>query len=288
MSDKIRLKEVLSLIASGNLNQKDANGVSALQKACLSAELELLKILIEAGADLEAVAENGQTALIEASSKGHHQVVKILIDAGAELEASDQTGQTALLRASSNGHTEVLSLLIAGGADVNATDQKGVTPLIEAAFCQTPVEVFRLLIAGGADVSTKDDDGFTALRIVLSDGDSETLHLLESAIENEGPKSAEALIRSLNKDYKKRQQHQNKQALFSRSQDFLREAFLAQKSLHQTKLEGGVSLHNGQNLISLYLNMEENKDGKYYFLDQNGDPIKHFPYDPDETPDSLL
>jgi ankyrin repeat protein len=58
----------------------------------------------------------GDTALIGASWNGHKEVVKLLIEAGADVNAQDNWGHTALKFVSENGYTEVVNLLIEAGA----------------------------------------------------------------------------------------------------------------------------------------------------------------------------
>jgi len=68
-----------------------------------------------------------------AASLGYADVVRLLIDAGADLEASPVDSQrTALHCAAANGHTEVVRLLIDAGAKVDALSQIKQTPLDEA------------------------------------------------------------------------------------------------------------------------------------------------------------
>ena len=67
--------------------------------------------LIEMGTDLDAVDEDGTTALMVASAKGNVEMVKLLHEAKADLNVDDRYG-TALHRAVINGHTEVLEVTL--------------------------------------------------------------------------------------------------------------------------------------------------------------------------------
>ena len=63
-----------------------------------------------------------------ASLKGHTEIVKALLDKGADVNAKSKDGVTALMWASQDGHTEIVkALLIDKGADVNAKSEKGWT-----------------------------------------------------------------------------------------------------------------------------------------------------------------
>lgn len=85
---------------------------AALMLASESGHQEIVKILIDAGADVNATTEDGQTALMLASQNGHQEIVNILIDAGADVNATAEDGQTALTLASQNGHQEIVNILI--------------------------------------------------------------------------------------------------------------------------------------------------------------------------------
>eukprot|EP00058_Branchiostoma_floridae_P000396 XP_002585884.1 hypothetical protein BRAFLDRAFT_85068 [Branchiostoma floridae] len=68
----------------------------------------------------------GQTALMLAVSHGRQEIVKMLIDAGAEVNLQDEDGSTALMCASEHGHLEIVKLLLAQpGCDATITDNGG-------------------------------------------------------------------------------------------------------------------------------------------------------------------
>jgi len=92
-----------------------------------------VKILIFAGADINAKGADGKTALMFAAYGGHVDVVQALLDAGADINAKDNYGYTALMHAASFNRyrytDEIVDLLIAAGADVNAKNNSGTTYL---------------------------------------------------------------------------------------------------------------------------------------------------------------
>ncbi|OGV97496.1 MAG: hypothetical protein A3I04_02140 [Nitrospinae bacterium RIFCSPLOWO2_02_FULL_39_110] len=74
--------------------------------------LDIVKILLADGADVNKKDNDGSTALIEAVGKGHIDIVKVLLAAGADPDAENDNGVTALWMASSNGLAEVSELLL--------------------------------------------------------------------------------------------------------------------------------------------------------------------------------
>lgn len=71
--------------------------------------------MIKAGADIELGAS---TPLMEAAQEGHLDLVRYLLESGADVHAQTQTGDTALTYACENGHTDVADLLLQFGADM--------------------------------------------------------------------------------------------------------------------------------------------------------------------------
>jgi serine/threonine protein kinase/ankyrin repeat protein len=74
----------------------------------------------------------GETALIMAAGNGHYETVKVLIDAGADVNTKGYRGWTALMVSACRGHAGIVKLLLASGADINAKDEAGKTALILA------------------------------------------------------------------------------------------------------------------------------------------------------------
>jgi outer membrane protein assembly factor BamB len=104
--------------------------------------------LLAHGVDPNAEFRAGGTALLFAAQRGHAEVVRLLLDHGADLRATEKLNQTSALHFAT-GYPEVVKILVERGADVNARElQKGQTPLWWAVARKDPASA-QILIASG-------------------------------------------------------------------------------------------------------------------------------------------
>ncbi|MDE0358360.1 MAG: ankyrin repeat domain-containing protein [Gammaproteobacteria bacterium] len=147
---------VRALLQQGaDVNAAQGDGMTALHWAADRGDLEMARMLVYAGAGLEAVTRMAEyTPLHLASRAGHGAVVRALLEAGSDPAArTGSGGATPLHLAATAGDAEAVAVLIEHGADVDAREERArQTPLIFAA-AQNRVEAIRALLAGGADLS---------------------------------------------------------------------------------------------------------------------------------------
>lgn len=148
--------------------------------------LQVMKVLIEAGADVNAQAWGGSTALMWSAEGGNADMARLLIEGDADVHVKDNGGHTALLLAARNGHVDVVRLLIGEGADIHARNRGGNTALMLAAASGKP-DVARLLIEEGADVHARNHDGDTALMLAATDEPLTTGMRIAEAVREHGP-----------------------------------------------------------------------------------------------------
>ena len=101
------------------------------------------------------------TPLIYAAQMGHLDVVRVLLDGGANAESANVDQWNALHYAAMNGHLHVCRLLLDWGVNVNSLNKRKYTPLHYAAWAGY-LSVAKLLVERGADVRLKNDYGQTA------------------------------------------------------------------------------------------------------------------------------
>ncbi|MCB1169787.1 MAG: ankyrin repeat domain-containing protein [Leptospiraceae bacterium] len=144
-----------------------------------SRDAQMLRLLIEAGADVNATNSIGETALTYAANGGRIECVRILLKAGA-----DPNRPTHMLAdASAVGKAEIATLLLKAGADINAPGtMTGGTPL-DQAIASGHNDIARMLLDAGADPNVQSDRGAkgTALITASRRGDTEMVALLLEA-----------------------------------------------------------------------------------------------------------
>ena len=116
----------LLLKKGANVNSTDSYGYSPLQVAasCKKVELSCIEQLLQKGADVNYKSKsNGFTSLHYATSSGSVDVVKLLLDKGADINALDNKGTTPLMLAVKNNSLPIAKLLLERGADVNLRDK---------------------------------------------------------------------------------------------------------------------------------------------------------------------
>ena len=121
--------------------------------------------------------EVGATPLHAAARNGRLDVAKLLLANGADINAQRRDGESALGEAAFNDRLEVAALLIQSGSKMNLPGQDGCTPLHWAAERGSAAMV-NLLVAGGADVKARRTDGGTPLQRGLAANKAETVDAL--------------------------------------------------------------------------------------------------------------
>ena len=173
---------VSTLLAEGvDVNSEGFyGGATSLMAASQNGHIDIVRILLANGANVDAQRDEGQTALIYATV--HPDIVKLLLDAGAETELKSILGHTALLYASTEGNTETVKALIEGGADIDVKDVAlDFTPLIYASM-NGHTDIVKALIDAGADINVKSKKlNITALSIAIHNNHAETVYFLRKA-----------------------------------------------------------------------------------------------------------
>jgi ankyrin repeat protein len=124
-----RTGRLRDLIASDAdlVNAYSADGFTPLHLAAFFGQAEPARLLIHAGADVNAVSRNEMKVqpLHSAAAARRDEVARLLIDAGADVNATQRHGYTPLHAAAQNGDVELVDLLLDRGAKVDAETDDG-------------------------------------------------------------------------------------------------------------------------------------------------------------------
>ncbi|PYQ29556.1 MAG: hypothetical protein DMF56_11360 [Acidobacteria bacterium] len=145
--------------------------------------MDVIKEMLDAGIDVNTVAEGDGTALIGAAKGGHEELVRYLIDRGADVNLASRGDGNPLINAAREGHLEIVRILLDAGADINEVVPGDENPIIQAAW-HDHLYIVELLITRGADVNVRAYEGRevrTALMMARRGGYKEIIQRLIEA-----------------------------------------------------------------------------------------------------------
>ncbi len=193
------------LDAGADPNIRNEVGRTALHNAAQKGHSNIIRQLLKAGADVNAIYDDNKTALSRALWGQHDKAAKTLLRKGADPEIKRDNGFNALLIAVNTQNVEMVRLLIAAyGADVNvATIPAGNSPLHSAAD-KGNAKIARLLLVAGAKLDVQDQEGNTPIhRIANKDlyhkSFERTLRVLLDAAINNGQNDILEIVNAANK-----------------------------------------------------------------------------------------
>jgi len=122
-------EEVSLFLAAGfSPDTKDKKGIPLLCISARNGHINTLKVLLKSGAHVNLIAEDrGSTALLDSAIERNKDMVKILIEAGADVNIQSKDGQTALVVVVGAGDEELAEMLVKAGADPDIKDALGVS-----------------------------------------------------------------------------------------------------------------------------------------------------------------
>ena len=177
-------------------NVIDQRGFTPLHHSAMSGRLESVRLLLEAGAELEAgntsidaTAVHGMVALHFAALRGHLDVVRVLVEAGAEKDQpAAGGGLTPIELAASQGHLDIVRFLVEAGAKIEPVTKHGLAPL-HIATQKEHLDIVTFLLGSRANVDQPARDGAgTPLQIAVRQGHVEIARLLlESGANKDQP-----------------------------------------------------------------------------------------------------
>ena len=127
-----RLKDCAGDVAA--INSRSNDGFTALHFACYFGQPDAVRLLIELGAAVDAVAANPTKVmpLHSAASSRNLDAARLLLEHGAPIDARQQGGWTPIHAAAQNGDRALVELMLQHGADPKLANDQGKTPAIIA------------------------------------------------------------------------------------------------------------------------------------------------------------
>ena len=153
--EKRDFEEIQRLIDAGiDVNKQDNGGETALMKAVLMGDFDIVKELFKVpGIDVNIQDNGGQTALMKAALMGDFDIVKELLKVpGIDVNKQNDYDHTALMLAAAYGQANVVKELLKAGADWAIKNWDGKTAL-DVAIDNNLKDIIKVLIKAGADYS---------------------------------------------------------------------------------------------------------------------------------------
>jgi hypothetical protein len=185
-NDSVTVQE---LLAQGvDIESRDANGCSALLLATHHNAIDVARILIDTGANVNVMDNITDSPYLYAGAEGRLEILRMALAHGADLASVNRYGGTALIPAAHHGHIETVRELLKTGIDIDHINYLGWTALLEAIILgdggPTYIEIIRLLIAAGADINIADEENVTPLAHSTTRNYTEIADMLRPASEN--------------------------------------------------------------------------------------------------------
>ncbi|KAI9796740.1 MAG: Ankyrin repeat domain-containing protein 44 [Piccolia ochrophora] len=175
---KSHLPAVQLLLQRGaEVDAVDEIGRTPLKLATLNGEKDIMQTLVQHGADIEHKGEFGVRALFIAAAKGGVDATRYLLDEGAQMLAEDERRDTPLHWAAGNGQCETVQLLLDEGVHVDLSLGESGTPLV-LAVKGGHEDVVDLLLKRGADAQVRQEIEGNVIHAAAWRGHDAVLQLL--------------------------------------------------------------------------------------------------------------
>jgi ankyrin repeat protein len=144
-----------SLVRNAPVNAREVDGTTALHWAVRSDNLELVRLLLKAGADVRLANRYGVLPLTLAATNGDAAMVEALLAAGADPNTALPEGETVVMTAARTGKVGALQVLLGRGAAVNAHEQSLEETALMWAAAENHGDAVRVLAEAGADLNAR-------------------------------------------------------------------------------------------------------------------------------------
>ncbi|MBC8276917.1 MAG: ankyrin repeat domain-containing protein [FCB group bacterium] len=155
-------------------------GFTPILGAASGGKVECMQYLVEAGADINMKLPQGESLIHLAAQSGNLDMVKMLVDNGADINQRTDYGRIPLINALYSEQLEAIKYLVEHGANLNNRNENNGT-VMHAAMYRDSIKVVEYLIKKGAPVDEADNNGNRPINIALSRGKADLVALLADA-----------------------------------------------------------------------------------------------------------
>jgi Tfp pilus assembly protein PilP len=161
-----------------------------LHAACDKRDIEAVRLLLDAKADVDLADKHENTPLMDAARTGQTAIAKLLLSRGANPRAQTDAGLAPFTLAAAFGNFETIEVLLSAGISLEERDRGGHS-MLAASMYNSDVSVAKRLIARGADVNSTNNGGLSVLDIARQENaDAGLMALLVGRGAKPGKKAA--------------------------------------------------------------------------------------------------
>lgn len=171
-------KNIVKILINNGADKgaQDNTGFSALNWASRRGNKEIIEVLMKDPSSDVSLTGNSNS-LVLAVYSGDLATVKLFVKEGLPINASDSYGETPLIAAVKIGNIDILEYLIKQGADTQSTDRLGRIPIMLAAQAGY-IDIISFLIETGTDINEQTKQGYTPLVFASANGQGTTVDYL--------------------------------------------------------------------------------------------------------------
>lgn len=171
--------EIIKLLIDegAEINSLDESGYYPLYLSIYSNDITTVNLLITNGADVNLKNKYGETALHHASYRGSLDMVRLLYENGAE-QSYMNDGRDSVIEAIDGKNLEILKFLHEKGYNFDYLDNDGLSPLLSVIFGDNNEDILKFLIEIGVDLNLRHNDNSTVLYNDIYQNDGLYLELL--------------------------------------------------------------------------------------------------------------
>jgi len=170
------INRVRELIAAGaDVNKTDKYGYTAFDKSIEIGDINIIRLIVKSGANINRKDTLGYTAFDDAIQMGKEDIARLLVESGFNINGTYMKGTTRLLTAVRSNNQYLVKLLVELGANINQIDNYGKTPIF---YATNNTSMIILLVELGANINQIDNYGKTPLEYAVSSGKIDIVRLL--------------------------------------------------------------------------------------------------------------